>query len=145
MTKSWDIIFWTTQKAVNYVPSSWSNQDLTAYKWPVRTSRPGQISIKELIDNCEDLAKDFKYFPAVFKKRVANLEDAEKYTAKGEKESDLDTDEVASEHDSTATRASKRSFNYFEEYSDDEDNTPTNSWKRHRPQFTPLSGIYYIQ
>ncbi|KAF2889431.1 hypothetical protein ILUMI_16742, partial [Ignelater luminosus] len=114
MAKSWNVALWTTQRAVDYVPPSWADQDLTVYKWLLKKPSLSRISTNK------------------FNNKLWSINDAEKYIARGEKCSDLDTDEAVSDSASISSKRSAR-------YTSDEADTPVNRWKCSRPKFTPLS------
>lgn len=84
---SWDIIFWAEERAVDYVPSSWANEDRSMYKWPNNTK-----GIKHLIDKGEDIKNNYMWHRATFKRRLDSLKEAKHYSKLGEMESNIDTD-----------------------------------------------------
>ncbi|KAF5277335.1 hypothetical protein FQR65_LT15997 [Abscondita terminalis] len=139
MVKSWDVVFWLTQRAVDYVPSSWANHDLSAYKWPTSKTLDGQQSIKDLITNCEGIKHSYKFYPALFKKRVLSIEDAETFTSRADKGSDLDSDQSEQ-----YTLISKKTPVCNNLTPSDEEDTLTNSWVRERPDFSSLNDTVFL-
>ena len=79
---------WNEENAIDFVPSSWANENKTLYKYPQCT----ETKMRQLIYECKNITENFSWFKATLKKgNIQKLEIAKKLCEKGKFSSNIDT------------------------------------------------------
>ncbi|CAG9773411.1 unnamed protein product [Ceutorhynchus assimilis] len=120
MDKSWDIIVWTPENSIDYVPSSWGNFERTQFKYPKNCS---STKIRKMIDSCLE-PENFTWLDAVCKATsVKDLAMAKEMCDKGQYTSNLES----SENDGPHKRRRKRKKLLYESSESSSDDTSSKS------------------
>ncbi|KAH1021504.1 hypothetical protein HUJ04_011010 [Dendroctonus ponderosae] len=91
MEKTWDIIVWTAENYIDYVPSTWGNEAKTQYKYPRNCN---SLRIRKLINSCAEPDK-FIWLDAICNAGcVRNLNLAKEMCDKGQYPSNIELSEV---------------------------------------------------
>lgn len=116
---SWDIIIWTKENSVDYVPSVWSNTDKTLYKYPLNRS---ETKIRKAIYDCKDISLNYKWCEATaLKCSVKNLKKAREFCLKGQYTSNISDD---TDDENISPNKRKIIKRLLEEYEYDEEFLP---------------------
>ncbi|KYB24654.1 hypothetical protein TcasGA2_TC031713 [Tribolium castaneum] len=116
---SWDIIVWTSENAIDFVPSIWKNEDGTAYKYSCGMS---DHTKRQFIYECKDLTKNYIWCNAKIKKtQISILKKAKNLCRKGEENLESsDEDE-----DNCTVRKRKPNKRFIEDSSSNDADLPS--------------------
>lgn len=88
MDLSWDIVVWSKENTIDYIPSIWANAEKTEYKYPTANS---SLKMRKMIDLCSPLDDSFIWLEAKCKaKSLKDLDLAKEMCDRGQYTSNLD-------------------------------------------------------
>ncbi|CAH1114938.1 unnamed protein product [Psylliodes chrysocephalus] len=123
MERSWDIVVWTEENAIDYVPTSWANNTKTMYKYPLGKN---SLKIKKLLDSGKPLNdENFHWLEAVCKaESVKDLQMAKDMCDRGQDTSNFELTESENGRKHRKPKRNSRILKCLSDSNSSEDSLP---------------------